>query len=250
MPLEDRRPAVLLDLDNTILDFDTAERHALTRAFAELGLPFDERVLARYNVLNIRHWEMLEDGLLTREEVLVRRFEALFAETGIEADAFRTQERYESLLAEGHWFMPGAEELLESLQGRARLFICSNGSLSVQESRIASAGIAPYFEQVFISELMGCNKPDPRFFELCFARIPGFSRERTLIVGDSLSSDIRGGLNAGILTCWYNPRHRENGGPVFPDFEIAQLSELEGLLERVFAQVPPGAGHGAENGSA
>ena len=232
--LRDTRPIILLDLDNTILDFNTAERSALGRAFAELGLPFDAETAARYNRINIQHWEMLEDGLLTREEVLVKRFEALFGALGIEGDADRTQALYESMLAEGHWFMPGAEAMLEALSRDCRLFICSNGSQRVQDGRIASAGIAHYFERIFISEHMGCNKPDARYFELCFAAIPDFDRSRAILLGDSLSSDIRGGRNAGIRTCWYNPGKKPNSGPVFPDDEIETLAEFKPLLRRVF----------------
>lgn len=234
MKTTDTRPIVLLDLDNTILDFNTAERHALGRAFETLGLPFDGEIAALYNRINIRHWEMLEDGLLTREEVLVKRFEALFRELKIPGDADRTQALYERNLAQGHWFMPGAEALLETLRGEARLFICSNGSQRVQDGRIASAGIAPYFENIFISEHMGCNKPEARYFELCFREIPDFDRARTILLGDSLSSDIRGGRNAGVLTCWYNPRKKQNPGPVFPDYEIADLTEFVPQLHRVF----------------
>ena len=228
------RPVLLIDLDNTILDFNAAERLALERALTELGVPFDEKVLELYHVLNIRHWEMLEDGLLTRDEVLVKRFEALYRELGVEADAFRTQEKYESKLSEGHWFVPGAEALLEALHGQYRLFICSNGVGSVQDGRIASAGIAPYFEDIFISERIGGNKPERAFFEACFARIPAFDRERTLILGDSLTSDIRGGVNAGIRSCWFNPQGRENHGPVFPDYEIRGLEEFPALLVSIF----------------
>ena len=228
------RPVILIDLDNTILDFNAAEHAALTKALTELGVPADEDTLRRYHEINIQHWEMLEDGLLTREEVLVKRFEALFRERGIEADAFRTQEQYESNLSVGHWFVPGAPELLEALHGKYRLFICSNGTGSVQDGRIASAGLAPYFEDIFISERIGGNKPERGFFEACFARIPGFRRERALILGDSLTSDIRGGKNAGILTCWYNPQGKDNPGAIRPDWEIRALEQFPALLETVF----------------
>lgn len=231
----DRQPVVLLDLDNTILDFNHAERVALGRAFAELGLEMNDDIAARYHKINIRHWEMLEDGILTREQVLVQRYETLYRELGIEGDAVRTQERYEHYLAEGHWFMPGAEELLKELHGKYRLYIASNGVRRVQEGRIASAGIAPYFEKIFISEHMEANKPDARFFDQCFREIPGFARERAIILGDSLTSDIRGGINAGIRTCWFNPKGKENPGPIIPDYEIDKLNEFEGLLERIFS---------------
>ena len=231
---QDMRPIVLLDLDNTILDFNRAEHRALRRALTVQGLPFDDEIAALYHRINMRHWEMLEDGLLTRAEVLVRRYEALFRELGVRADAERTQGLYESYLAEGHWFMPGAEEMLRSLSGSCRLFICSNGVQRVQDGRIGSAGIAGYFEKIFISEHMGANKPERRFFELCFREIPGFDRSRAIILGDSLTSDIRGGINAGILTCWYNPKGKENEGPIKADYVIRDLGEFEGLLRRIF----------------
>ena len=214
----DRRPIVLMDLDNTILDFNTAERRALRRAFETIGLPYTDDVAALYHTINIRHWEMLEDGILTRAQVLVMRYEALYRELGIDADAERTQALYEGYLAEGHWFMPGAEEMLRRLRGKCRLFICSNGTQSVQEGRIAS------------------DKPDARYFEACFSEIPGFDRERAIILGDSLTSDIRGGKNANILTCWYNPDRTENRSAVIPDYEICELSEFEGLLGRIFCK--------------
>lgn len=235
-PAAQDRPAVLLDLDNTILDFDKAEKTALGRAFTTLGVAYDEALLKRYNAINIQHWEMLEDGLLTRDQVLVKRFEALYREYGIEADADRSQTLYEHLLSEGHWFLPGAEELLETLAGEYRLFLCSNGSAQVQEGRIASAGIAPYFERIFVSEHMGANKPEKRYFDLCFAEIPGFDRERTIMLGDSLTSDIRGGINAGVKTCWFNPRGKENPGPIVPDYEIRTLGEFPALLKSVFGE--------------
>ena len=228
------RPVILIDLDNTILDFNTAERTALSSALTEMGLSPDAETLSLYHDINIRYWEMLEDRLLTREQVLVRRFEALFKERGVESDAFRTQELYEGKLSRGHWFMPGAPELLDALYGSYRLFICSNGTGSVQDGRIASAGIAPYFEDIFISERLGGNKPERAFFEACFAHIPGFRREKAIILGDSLSSDIRGGLNAGILTCWYNPRGKINTGTILPDREIRSLEQFPALLEDIF----------------
>ena len=232
--LKDKRPIVLLDLDNTILDFNTAERTALGRSFTELGLEMTDEIAKLYNRINIRHWEMLEDGILTREQVLVQRYETLYRELGIEGDAVRTQALYEHFLAEGHWFMPGAEEMLRALFESCRLFIVSNGTQSVQDGRIASAGIAPYFEIIFISEHMEGNKPEARFFEQCFREIPDFDKKRTIILGDSLSSDIRGGINAGILTCWFNPAGKDNHGPIRPDYEISKLAEFEGILKHIF----------------
>ena len=233
--MSDRRPLVLLDIDDTILDFQTAEATAIRRTFTELGIPVDDGVIARYSDINRSQWELLEDGVLTREQVLVRRFELLFEELGLPHMGAEASRRYEELLCEGHWFMPGAEELLEALKGEYRLFIVSNGSAKVQEARLRSAGIGPFFEQVFISEELGADKPHPAFFDRCFSRIPDFDPARAILIGDSLSSDIRGAKNAGILSCWYNYRQRPARADVEPDFAINELSQLPKLLNSLFS---------------
>lgn len=230
------KPAVLIDLDNTILDFDWAERRALTTALREVGLEPDPKLLARYNAINRRQWELLEDGVLTREQVLLRRFEILFEEQGIQASAAGVGERYESLLADGYQFLPGAEELLRTLYVRYRLYLASNGSAAVQAARIASSGIGRYFEGIFISEELGADKPSKAYFDRCIAQIPSFDPARALMVGDSLTSDIRGGINAGIRTCWYNPSGRAPDRDIRPDYVIHSLSELPPLLDRLFYQ--------------
>ena len=225
---------VFLDLDNTVLDFSMAERTALSRTLRERGVePLPER-LARYSVINIGFWEKLETGELTRDEVLVGRFEAFFRELGVSVDGAEANARYEGLLHEGHWFMPGAEELLHGLRAAGhRLFLASNGIASVQYSRLKSAGITELFEKIFISEEVGCDKPGKEYFERCFQQIPGFERERAVIVGDSLTSDIRGGLNAGIKSCWFNPKGAPGRADIVPDYEIRDLSELPGILEKM-----------------
>ena len=232
--MSDVRPLVFLDIDDTILDFQTAETTAIRRTFAELGIPADDKLIARYSDINRSQWELLEEGKLSREQVLVRRFELLFAEMGLPHSGAAACERYEGLLCEGHWFMPGAEELLKTLRPACRLFIVSNGARTVQDARLRSAGIGPYFEQIFISEEVGAEKPTPDFFERCFARIPELARSRAVLVGDSLTSDIRGAKNAGLLSVWYNYRGRPARADIVPDYEIRALSELPALLRRLF----------------
>ncbi len=235
---------IFFDLDNTILDFSEAERVALSRSLSERGVEPTDALLRRYRELNLYCWEKLENGEMERDTVLVRRFELLFEELGLSLDGAEANARYEGLLHHGHWFMPGAEELLRELAPRHHLYLASNGVESVQLSRIASAGIAPYFQDVFISERMGAVKPQKAYFDACFARIPGFDPARALIVGDSLTSDIRGGVNAGIKSCWYNPAHQPLRGDVRPDYEIAGLSELPALLDRVFGENENAGGKG------
>ena len=224
---------IFLDLDDTLLDFHRAERVALSATFESLGVPNDPDTLALYSRINRSCWERLERGEWTRNEVLVGRFELLFTEIGVDADPVLTQATYEDKLCIGHYFLPGAEELLESLKGRYKLYITSNGTARVQDSRIASSGIAPYFDGIFISQRVGADKPSGVFFERVFSAISDFKREEAIIVGDSLTSDIKGGLDAGILTCLYNPGRRPGRLDIIPDYEIASLDELVPLLEKL-----------------
>ena len=233
-PAPESAPSVLLDLDDTILDFRRAEHRALAKSLEELGIPYDDTVLERYSVINLQHWERLENGEITRPQVLLGRFEQLLRELGEEKNAALLRDTYERNLSEGHFFVDGAKELLKALYGKYRLFLVSNGTRSVQEGRLSSAGIAGYFEKIFISETLGANKPDRAFFERCFEQISGFDRERCLLVGDSLTSDIRGGINAGVKTCWFNLRGNPEREDIVPDYRIDSLSELPGLLERLF----------------
>ena len=222
---------LLLDLDDTILDFHKAERIALSKTFRDFGLEPAEDVLDLYHNINKWHWEQLELGTMTRDQVLVNRFGALFEKVGMTVDPAACAKSYESNLGIGHYFLPGAEEeAVKRLSERCRLFLVSNGTATVQHSRLTSAGLYPYFEQVFISQEIGYNKPDKAYFDRCFERIPGFAPEKALMVGDSLTSDIKGGINAGLKTVWVNPAHKPCGD-IRPDYEIEGLCQLESLLE-------------------
>ena len=225
-----------MDIDDTILDFHRAEATALHRTLTELGIAPEAETLSRYSEINRQQWELLEEGILSRDQVLLRRFEILFRELGKNCDASSARDRYEGLLRLGHWFVPGAEELLRSLYGRYDLYLVSNGTADVQHARIASAGIGPFFKAIFISEELGVDKPSPVFFRRCFALAPEIDTDRCLIVGDSLTSDIRGGMNAGIRTCWFNPAGKPGRGDITPDFTISMLSELPPLLTRLFPE--------------
>ena len=223
---------LLLDLDDTILDFHKAERFALSKTIREFGVEPSEAVLDRYHHINKWHWEQLELGVMTRDQVLVGRFAQLFEELGMEVDAAACMKQYEHNLSMGHYFLPGAEEAVKRLKEKYRLFLVSNGTATVQHSRLTSAGLYPCFEQVFISQEIGYNKPDKAYFDRCFERIPGFAPEKALMVGDSLTSDIKGGINAGLKTVWVNPAHKDCGS-IRPDHEIEGLSQLEALLEEL-----------------
>ena len=224
---------VLMDLDDTILDFQKAERIALSRTLRSLGIDPAEAVLSRYHEINRGKWEQLERGELTVEQVKVQRFGRLFSEIGAGAPAEVAAERYEDLLAIGHYFIDGAEEVLQTLSKTYRLYLASNGTTKVQQSRIASAGIAKYFSGMFLSQQIGEAKPSKAFFDVCFSKIDGFQKDETVMVGDSLTSDIQGGKNAGITTIWFHPTARQEQSAVQPDYEIRTLRELPPLLARL-----------------
>ena len=221
---------VFFDLDNTIFDFSKAERIALLRTLDKMGLSPTEGILSRYSEINASQWKRLERGEIDRAEVKKGRYRILFEEFGVDADPVTAAKTYEGFLGQGHYFIEGAPELLESLYGRYRLYLVTNGTTCVQKGRIASAGIAKYFEEIFISEEIGYDKPSARFFEYCFGRIPDFSKDRAVIVGDSLTSDIQGGINAGIRTIWFNPKSLVNDTDIRPDLEAGSLLEIPELL--------------------
>jgi 2-haloacid dehalogenase len=222
---------LLLDLDDTILDFHKAERIAIAKTFQDFGVDPTEEVLHRYHLINKSCWERLETGEWTREQVLVNRFDMLFAEVGVQADATACARAYEKNLSIGHYFLPGAQEAVDALSKKYRLFLVSNGTASVQKGRLTSANLYPYFEKVFVSQELGYNKPPIEYFEKAFAQIPGFDPSKAIIVGDSLTSDILGGINAGITTCWVNPGHLPKRADIPADYEIEGIFQLEALLE-------------------
>lgn len=224
---------VLLDLDDTILDFHRAEAAAIRKTLSDLGVFADDAVISRYSEINAAHWRRLEAGEITRREVLTGRFRQLFSELNIIQNEDETQKIYERYLSRGHYFIPGAEKLLRELENHYRLFLVSNGNAAVQEGRLRSANISHYFEKIFISEIIGADKPSKLFFDRCFAQIADFELGKAILIGDSPTSDILGGIHAGIQTCWYNPNHCPASHEIKADYEIDNLADLPGLLNHL-----------------
>lgn len=222
---------LLLDLDDTILDFKKSEEYGIQKTLRDAGVEPTDAVCTLYSRINKEFWKRLELGQVTREQLMVGRFEELFTQLGVTADAAACSAAYMDNMSSVHFFLLGAEDAVKRLHQKYRLFIVSNGTASAQQRRLTSANLYPYFEQVFISQLVGVNKPDKAFFDRCFARIPNIDPARAMIVGDSLSSDIQGGINAGIRTCWINPAHKTAPEHIQPDYEIEALPQLEALLE-------------------
>ena len=221
---------LLLDLDDTILDFHKAERIAIAKTFEDFGVAPTDEVLHRYHLINKACWERLEKKEWTREQVLVNRFGILFNEVGVKVDPAACARAYEKNLSIGHYFLPGAEEAVASLSKKYRLFLVSNGTASVQKGRLTSANLYRFFEKVFVSQEVGHNKPAREYFEKVFEQIPNFDPQKAMIVGDSLTSDILGGITAGIATCWVNPGHLPLREDIPADYEIEGIHQLESLL--------------------
>ena len=223
---------IFLDLDDTILDFHRSEAVALRKTLQSLNVNPTDEVIARYSEINLAHWKALERRELTREQVLTGRFRQLFEELGMNVSPNVAQSLYEKNLSESHFFIDGAPRLLMTLSQKYPLYIVSNGTTLVQTSRIASSGIGRYFKGIFLSQQLGADKPQIEFFERATGQIEGYKPEESIILGDSLTSDMQGGINAGMHTCWFNPHHRERGD-ITPEFEIADLAEFDNVLKKL-----------------
>ena len=225
---------LLFDLDHTLLDFDTAEDIALTQLLKEEGVE-DIRAYKDYYVpMNKALWKDLEEKKITKQELVNTRFSKLFSHFGIEKDGVYLAERYQFYLAQQGQVFSGAMELLDSLIDRGyELYAATNGITTIQTGRMAQSGLAPYFNQVFISEQLQTQKPDALFYEKIGQQIDGYSKEKTLMIGDSLTADIQGGNNAGIDTIWYNPHHLENNTQAQLTYEVDSYQDLLDCLDKL-----------------
>lgn len=221
---------IFFDLDDTILDFHAAERRAVEKTLQSRGIVPTEEIIKRYSEVNLSQWKLLERKELTLAEVKLRRWQMMLEILGCDDDAAELAGIYEGYLSQGHYFMDGAEAMLETLYGRYRLYLVSNGTSTVQRGRLASAGIEKYFDGIFISEEIGFFKPDAAYFSYCFSHIPCFQKRESLLVGDSITSDIRGGKRAGIQTVWLDLHGETPLADAAPDFTIHCLAELAQVL--------------------
>ncbi|MEA4911280.1 MAG: YjjG family noncanonical pyrimidine nucleotidase [Oscillospiraceae bacterium] len=227
-----RYDVVLWDVDGTLLNFDAAEEKSLRDCLRAYGVELTDAQVCAYQAINRRAWERLERGEIDRQTVFDGRFTDFFALIGAPAiDVRAFNEAYQKALGENYVWERDARAVCAALLGRVRMYAVTNGSASVQHSKLAGSGLRKYLDGVFISEELGVEKPDARFFALCAARISGYDPKKAIIVGDSLTSDIRGGNNAGIDTCWYNPKRLANSAGVRVTCEIDGLLKLLPLLE-------------------
>ncbi len=223
---------ILFDADGTLLNFSKGEREALCEALLELGVTADEDMIATYSQINEGLWKKLEKKEITKEVLVYHRFELLFDRYGIVGDPQKMAKAYMTSLSQKGYLLEGARELCERLYGKVRLYIVTNGIEFIQRGRFNSTGLGRYFNDVFISEIIGCEKPDVQYFAYVAEHIPNFCGEKTLIVGDSLTSDIKGGIAYGIDTCWFNPKAKEAPEDMREQitFEARNFDDVYGLI--------------------
>lgn len=222
---------ILFDADETLFDFEKSEREAFKNAMLEFGIQYDENYhLKIYQVINTAIWKEFEEGLITQEKLKVERFERLSTKLNLEFDASQFAKSYMKHLADASFLFEDSIELIETLHKDYTLSIVTNGLTSVQEKRIRKSVIAPYFKDIVISEEIGVSKPNKEIFAHALKGINQVDKSNVIMIGDSLTSDIQGGINFEIDTCWYNPNKLVNETGIKPTYEINDLKDLPDLL--------------------
>ena len=225
-----RYPFLLFDADNTLFDFDRADRRAFSVACQTAGLVYSDELHRRYTVHNNACWAMFDRGEATKDFIVLERFRRFFAELGVDADVAAVNRAHLSTLATCSFPMPHSVEVCKRLSQTHRLFLITNAVASVQRGRLARAEIKSCLEAAFISEEAGAQKPTKEYFDYVFAHIDGITKDNCLVIGDSLSSDIQGANNYDLPCCWFNPAHAPNPGVLRVDYEIADLRELYDIV--------------------
>ncbi|MGT2928735.1 YjjG family noncanonical pyrimidine nucleotidase [Streptococcus dentasini] len=223
---------LLFDLDHTLLDFDAAENLALHQLLLEAQVSDIAAYMDYYVPMNRGLWDDLSLGKLSKQELIDTRFARLFAHFDQDVDGRYYAQRYQHFLSQQGQVLEGAKELLESLEARGyRLFAATNGVTFIQNGRLDRSGIRGYFEQVFISDNLGYQKPQKEYYDSIAQAIDSFDKKQALMIGDGLLSDIQGGNNAGIDTVWYNPDGKENTSQAQPTYTVATYQKLLEILD-------------------
>lgn len=219
---------ILWDVDATLLNFEKAEEAGIRGCFEKFNLgECTDEMLEVYKKINRGYWQMMERGEIEKPVLLVKRFEDFLNAYGLDSSvAADFNELYQILLGETVVFYDHALETVLALKGKVLQCAVTNGTKVAQDRKLRNSGLDKEFNHIFISEVVGIEKPNKGFFDAVFAEIGEFSRDEVLIVGDSLTSDIQGGVNAGIMTCWFNPEGKENTSGLKPDYEISDIAEV------------------------
>ncbi len=221
---------VLIDLDNTIIDFNECARHSIMGIFEDLGFHYDENVFETFITENVKIWKRLELGEIDKPYLRANRWNIILGKLGIEYDGTIIEERFENGVAKGAYPVEYAYELLEYLYKKYDIYVVSNGFRFVQESRVKIGNYDKYFKELFLSEDIGIQKPDIRFFDYCYEKIGCPPKEDLILIGDSLSADIQGGINFNVETIWFNKNNEPQNDTIKPTYTVNHLKEIEEIL--------------------
>lgn len=224
---------LLFDLDDTLLDFGANETDSLNKLFQQHGYIFSDELFQVYNSVNKQLWADYENGTIALEEVLNTRFSKTMLQLGTVVDGIEWEDQYRELLGNGCQLMEGALELCQSLSVSHRLFVVTNGITQTQIKRLKQSGLYEFFEDVFDSQSIGYQKPSKEFFDYVMSHINNFCIEEALMIGDSLNTDIKGGLMSGIDTCWINRRAQKCSAEIQSTYTVTNLSELYSICTRI-----------------
>jgi YjjG family noncanonical pyrimidine nucleotidase len=223
---------LLFDFDGTLVDYEKTESRSLAESFRQAGIPYDEkRYLAEYTAINAKMWKDFEMGGISAHELRLKRFRMLFAACGIQGNPERLAGLYVANLSESAFLFDGVLPLLETLHSRYKLGLITNGLKEAQRKRLALSGADRYMDGIAVSDEIGIQKPDPGIFAHAMKDAGHTDKSTTLIIGDSLTSDIQGGINFGIDTCWFNPKGKAAVPGIVPTCEIRRLAELLEILQ-------------------
>lgn len=222
---------LLWDVDDTLLDFGMSQDYALRYSFEKYGIHIDAQMIQKYSLINQSYWERLERGEITKKEVLLGRFTSLFEIMNItEIDVNEFKEIYQEALGSVFFYRDESFQLCKELSDDFKQYVVTNGVTATQQNKLSLSGFDKLMDGIFISEQIGSPKPAVSFFQKCLEAFPQIKKDRILIIGDSLTSDMKGGNNIGITCCWYNPSKKENLTSVHTDFEITNLWQVKELL--------------------
>lgn len=224
---------LLWDIDGTILDFKASEAYAFEKLFKVFGFKsFSKELLADYEVVNMKYWHALERGEMSKSEILYKRFEEFFALIGEDPSvAKQFDELYQVTLGEKISFIQDADKILLSLKDKYKLLAVTNGTLAAQSVKLKNSGLDKVFDGIYISDVVGYEKPDKRFFDFLIEKENITDISQLLIIGDSLTSDMQGGINSNIDTCWFNLKLKENINNLPIKYEIRNLNEIYKILK-------------------
>ena len=222
---------LLFDADNTLWDFKKSELFSFEKAFNDFNIPYQAAYLPIYHEINHKCWSDFEKGLLSQQKLRTMRMELLLKELNLDADFVAFSQSYQENLANTDFMIEGAKALLKDLSKDFTLVMITNGLKEIQRGRLKNTAIEPFFQSIVISDEIGTAKPQKAFFDYTFEQMQHTDKSDVLVIGDSLSSDIKGGNDYGVDTCWYNIFGKDKDAEIVPTYEIEDLEELRGIVE-------------------